>query len=106
MLEVTAWMAGIAVVLYAVPFLNALLGGLVGGARAGSVRRALAGAALSALLLTGFTLAFRAGFVAPIWDLGRGDFPLLPVVNASALLLGALLGSLPSSLQRRPRRVP
>jgi hypothetical protein len=87
-------MVGLGVALYFLPFLNGLVGGFVGGFRAGKRHEALVGAVLAAFALAGFTLVFRAGFIAPIWDLSaRSSLPVLPVLNGAGVLIGALGGT-------------
>ncbi len=87
------WMIGISLVLFFLPALNGLIGGAVGGYKAGSATRGLSAAILPAiisgigiwLLLTLFDapiLGFLAGLAVGVWAL----------ISSIGLLIGAALG--------------
>lgn len=87
------WMIGISLVLFFLPAINGLIGGAVGGYKAGSAKRGLGAALLPAiivgvgiwLLLAVFDapiLGFLAGFAVGLWAL----------ISSIGLLIGAAIG--------------
>ncbi len=87
------WMIGISLVLFFLPALNGLIGGAVGGYKAGSAMRGLSAAILPAiisgigiwLLLILFDapiLGFLAGLAVGVWAL----------ISSIGLLIGAVIG--------------
>lgn len=87
------WMIGISLVLFFLPALNGLIGGWVGGYKAGSAMRGLGAAVLPAIvagigiwvLLTfvgGPILGFLSGVAVGLWAL----------ISSIGLLIGALIG--------------
>jgi hypothetical protein len=87
-----AWMVPVSVILYFVPLLNGVIGGMVGGYRVPRMRPAILAGVLSGMLLTGFSLAFRARFL-PIWNFaGRSGWPVLAIADAACLVIGAVAG--------------
>ncbi|WP_373044810.1 hypothetical protein [Vulgatibacter sp.] len=87
------WMVGLTLVLFWLPLLNGLIGGLVGGYRVGSVGRALTAAILPAVVVAlGLWLllaAFNLGGWGLLAGLGAG---LLIVVADLGIFLGAAVG--------------
>ena len=93
LLVCSLWMVGISLVLFFIPALNGLIGGAVGGYKAGAVKRGLAAAILPAIvaglgvwvLLAVFALpvlGFFAGVAVGIWAL----------LSSIGLLIGAAIG--------------
>ena len=87
------WMVGISLVLFFIPALNGLIGGAVGGYKAGSVKRGLSAAVLPAIIaglgiwvllavLALPVLGFFAGVAIGIWAL----------LSSIGLLVGAAIG--------------
>lgn len=93
LLVCSLWMIGISLVLFFVPALNGLIGGAVGGYKAGSAKRGLAAAVLPAIIagsgiwvllavLALPVLGFFAGVAVGIWALA----------SSIGLLIGAAIG--------------
>jgi predicted branched-subunit amino acid permease len=104
------WMGGLSLLLFWMPIVGPLVAGLVGGRKAGSVKRAVAAVFLPALLLG---LLVTAG-VAYLTDLlawgvlaGIGTATLL-LLQVGPMLAGALSGGLIAELEagRRDRPPP
>ncbi|HEX5515478.1 MAG TPA: hypothetical protein VFY81_13860 [Gammaproteobacteria bacterium] len=87
------WMVGVSLVLFFLPALNGLIGGVVGGYKAGTVGRALSAAVLPAIvvffgvwgLMAMFdhaVIGFLSGIAVGIWAL----------ISSIGLLIGALIG--------------
>jgi len=102
------WMGGLSLLLFWLPVVGPLVAGLVGGHKAGSVKRAVAAVFLPALLLG---LLVTAG-VAYLTDLlawgvlaGVGTAVLL-LLQVGPMLAGALSGGLAAELAARRRAPP
>lgn len=87
------WMVGISLVLFFLPAFNGVIGGIVGGYKAGTPRRALSAAVLPAIavlfgvwgLMAAFdhaVIGFISGVAAGIWA----------VFSSIGLFIGALIG--------------
>ena len=90
------WMLGLSVLLFWLPGGGALIAGVVGGYKAGSIGSALLAALLPALVfgLALFTLAASLSGM-PVLGLvaGMGGF-VLAALHVGPLLLGALIGGI------------
>lgn len=91
----SVWMIVISLVLFFVPAINGLIGGAVGGYKAGSVGRALTAAVLPSIIVglslwgllatfVGLTLGFVGGLAVGVWAL----------ISSVSLLLGAAIGGM------------
>lgn len=87
------WMIGISLVLFFLPALNGLIGGAVGGYKAGSAMRGVGAAILPAIvsgigiwillgMFGGPILGFLAGMALGVWAL----------ISSIGLLIGAAIG--------------
>lgn len=87
------WMVVISMLLFFLPALNGLIGGAVGGYKAGSVKRGL-GAALLPALAAGIGIwILLAIFDAPVIGFLSGlAFGVWALISSIGLLLGAMLG--------------
>lgn len=87
------WMVVISLVLFFLPAINGLIGGLVGGYKVGSAGRALVAAILPAVIVgVGFWILLAAVGV-PIWGIFGGlAIGLLIALSELGLFVGALLG--------------
>ncbi|MFL5495288.1 MAG: hypothetical protein ACJ8DC_12965 [Gemmatimonadales bacterium] len=94
------WMAGLSLLLFWLPGLGPFIAGLVGGSKAGSVRRAVLAVFLPAVL-TGVLAAAGVVYLAHwwVWGLlaGLGGIAV-SLLNVVPLLGGAVLGGLVSRL--------
>jgi hypothetical protein len=96
--QAMAWMIGLSVALFWIPFLGSLIAGFVGGRKAGGIGEGLIAAVLPGviLLLTSILLGSLLGWIPVIgqlvgWMLGMGAW-VLGFVNVIPLLLGAAVG--------------
>ena len=96
--QAMAWMIGLSVALFWIPFLGSLIAGFVGGRKAGGIGEGLIAAVLPGviLLLTSILLGSLLGWIPVIgqlvgWMLGMGAW-VLGFVNVVPLLLGAAIG--------------
>jgi hypothetical protein len=88
-----AWMVLISVVLFFLPALNGLIGGAVGGYKAGSAKRGLIAALLPALAAGIGIWVILAIFNAPILGFLSGlAFGVWALISSIGLLIGAVLG--------------
>lgn len=87
------WMIVISMILFFLPALNGLIGGAVGGYKAGSAMRGL-GAAILPAIISGIGIwVLLAVFDAPILGFLAGmAIGLWALVSSIGLLIGALLG--------------
>ena len=93
-----AWMVGLSVALFWIPFIGSLIAGFVGGRKAGGLGEGVIAALLPGviLLLTSILLGSVLGWIPVIgqlvgWLLGMGAW-VLGFVNVVPLLLGAAIG--------------
>ena len=93
-----AWMIGLSVALFWIPFLGSFIAGFVGGRKAGGLGEGVIAALLPGviLLLTSILLGSVLGWIPVIgqlvgWLLGMGAW-VLGFVNVIPLLLGAAVG--------------
>lgn len=94
------WMIGIALVLFFLPLVNGLIGGLVGGYKVGTPGRALSAAILPAVVVAGGLWLLLALFDAPILGFAAGTAAGVLIVLADlGLVVGALIGGV---LARKP----
>jgi hypothetical protein len=87
------WMVAISMVLFFLPAINGLIGGAVGGYKAGSAGRGLAAGVLPAIVVGLLLWIIFAMFDAPIIGfLGGVAVGLWALLSSAGLLLGALIG--------------
>lgn len=87
------WMIGISLLLFFLPALNGLIGGGVGGYKAGSVGRGLAAAILPALVVGLVIWALLALFNAPVLGFISGlAVGIWALISSIGLLIGAMIG--------------
>jgi len=87
------WMLVISMLLFFLPALNGLIGGAVGGFKAGSVKRGLIAALLPALAAGLGIWALLAVFNAPIIGFLSGlAFGIWALISSIGLLIGAMVG--------------
>ena len=87
------WMVGISLVLFFLPALNGLIGGAVGGYKAGSAMRGLGAAVLPAIVSGIGTWVLLAVFDAPILGFLAGlAVGAWALISSIGLLIGALVG--------------
>lgn len=100
----SAWMVVISLALFFLPVVNGLIGGAVGGYKAGDVKRALGAAVLPAIVVTVALWIVFALFNAPIWGLAAGTAMGIIILLADVgLFVGAIIGGALSNA-KRPRR--
>jgi hypothetical protein len=91
--EGTAWMVGITVALFFLPLLNGLIGGMVGGYKVGTVRRALTAAFLPAIVVSVGLFLILALFKMPgIGALAGATLGLVVLLADVGIFLGAAIG--------------
>ena len=97
------WMGGLSLLLFWLPAVGPFIAGLVGGSKAGSVRRAVLAVFLPAVL-TGVLAAAGVSYLTHwwVWGLlaGLGGVAV-SLLNVVPLLGGAVLGGLLARLDRR-----
>lgn len=87
------WMVGISLLLFFLPALNGLIGGGVGGYKAGSVGRGLGAAILPSLFVGGAIWVLLAIFDAPVLGFISGlAIGIWALISSIGLLIGALIG--------------
>ena len=87
------WMVVISVLLFFLPAINGLIGGAIGGYKAGSVSRGLAAAILPAIAAGIGIWLLLAVFHTPVLGFFAGlAFGLWAFISSIGLLIGALLG--------------
>jgi hypothetical protein len=87
------WMLVISMLLFFLPALNGLIGGAVGGFKAGSVKRGLIAALLPAIGAGVGIWVLLAIFDAPIIGFLSGlAFGVWALISSIGLLVGAMLG--------------
>jgi hypothetical protein len=87
------WMIGISLLLFFLPALNGLIGGAVGGYKAGSTGRALSAAVLPAVVVGMALWGLIALFDAPVIGFVSGiAVGLWALFSSLGVLLGALIG--------------
>ncbi|HEX5765425.1 MAG TPA: hypothetical protein VFY27_07640 [Woeseiaceae bacterium] len=87
------WMLVISMLLFFLPALNGLIGGAVGGFKAGSVKRGLIAALLPAIAAGLGIWALLAVFDAPIIGFLSGlAFGVWALISSIGLLVGAMVG--------------
>jgi hypothetical protein len=87
------WMLVISILLFFLPALNGLIGGAVGGFKAGSVKRGLIAALLPAIAAGLGIWALLAVFDAPIIGFLSGlAFGVWALISSIGLLVGAMVG--------------
>ena len=103
----SVWMVAISLLLFFLPLLNGLIGGIVGGLRAGDPKRALAAAVLPALVVSLGLWLLVAAFAAPVVGFMRGAAPGAVVLLAIiGLFVGAALGGWIAQSRHRPAGRP
>ena len=89
----SALMVGITLALFFVPAVNGFIGGLVGGYKVGSIKRALTAALLPAVLAAVALWAIIALFNAPVLGFFAGTAAtILIVLSEVGLFVGAAVG--------------
>lgn len=87
------WMIGISLLLFFLPALNGLIGGGVGGYKAGTVGRGLAAAVLPAIIVGAAIWVLLAMFNAPVLGFISGlAVGIWALISSIGLLIGALIG--------------
>ena len=89
------WMIAISLLLFFLPAINGLIGGAVGGYKAGSLMRGVSASILPAVIV-GFSLwGLFAAFDAPILGFFGGlAVGLWALISSVGLLIGAAIGGL------------
>lgn len=89
------WMIGISLLLFFVPAINGLIGGVVGGYKAGSVGRGLTAAVLPSIVVGLSLWGLFASFVGPMLGFVGGlAVGVWALISSVSLLLGAAIGGL------------
>lgn len=96
------WMGCLTLLLFWLPVVGPFIAGLVGGVKAGSVKRALLAVFVPGIL-TGLMVAVGVTYLTDLWFwgvlAGLGGL-VLSFLNVGPLLLGAVLGGLGAGLSR------
>ena len=96
------WMIGITLVLFFLPLINGIVGGIVGGYKVGDWKRALGAAVLPALVVALGMWLIVAAFGAPVWGLIGGTAAGIVVLLADlGIFIGAAIGGLAAQSRRR-----
>ena len=100
------WMAGLSLLLFWLPVVGPMIAGVVGGWKAGDLRRALLAVFLPAVG-TGILVAVGIGWLTRLafWGVlaGLGGL-VLALLNVGPMLLGAIAGGAAAGLQHRIAR--
>ncbi len=95
------WMSGLALLLFWLPLVGPLVAGLVGGYKAGTVKRAIVAVFLPAIL-TGLLAAAGIGYLTQTWFwsilAGIGGV-WVSLLNLTPLFAGAVLGGLAAQIR-------
>lgn len=87
------WMIAISVLLFFLPAINGLVGGVVGGYKAGSAGRGLAAAVLPSIVVGLSLWGFLAWYGRPIFGIFAGlAIGLWALISSVALLIGGIIG--------------
>lgn len=87
------WMIGVTLALFFLPILNGLIGGLIGGYKVGSLKRALAAAVLPALVAAVGLWVIFAVLGAPIFGVLAGAGVAVMIgLSEIGIFLGAAIG--------------
>jgi hypothetical protein len=87
------WMIGISLLLFFVPALNGLIGGAVGGYKAGSAGRGITAAVLPSVIVGISLWGLFAVFDAPVLGFFGGlAIGLWALISSLGLLIGAVVG--------------
>lgn len=101
----SAWMVGICLLLFFLPLVNGLIGGAVGGYKAGTPSRGAIAALIPALIVTAALWAIFAVFGGPVLGFFAGAAAGVLVLLADVgLFIGALIGGYLAET-RGPRRI-
>lgn len=97
------WMLGMCVLLYFIPVINGLVGGLIGGYKVGTWRRALVTVVL-AVVASSFVLTLVYGVMdlSLLIPVGNMSPRTLIIGTAAALIVGAVVGSLVGNAHKSP----
>ena len=98
------WMIVISLALFFLPALNGLIGGAVGGYKAGSAARGLTAAVLPAIVVGAVLWIVFALFDAPILGFFGGlALGLWALISSVGVLVGAIIGGVlaPARIPRR-----
>ena len=97
------WMAGLSLLLFWLPVVGPMIAGVVGGWKAGDLRRALLAVFLPAVG-TGILVAVGIGWLTHLafWGVlaGLGGL-VLALLNVGPMLIGAIAGGLAAGLRHR-----
>lgn len=89
------WMIGISVLLFFVPAINGLIGGAVGGYKAGSAPRGVSAAILPSIIVGLLLWLIFAMFDAPVLGFFGGlAVGVWAIISSVGLLIGAAIGGL------------
>lgn len=101
----SAWMVGISLLLFFLPLVNGLIGGAVGGYKAGTPKRGLLAALIPSLLVAAGLWAIFAVFGGPVMGFFAGAAAGMLVLLADVgLFIGAAIGGYFAET-RGPRRI-
>lgn len=91
----SAWMVGLTLVLFFIPLLNGLIGGAVGGYKAGDWKRAVGAALIPAVIVSVVLAVVISMMNAPILGFFAGMTAFMLVLLADVgILIGAVIGGL------------
>lgn len=89
------WMIGISLLLFFLPAINGLIGGAVGGYKAGSMMRGLSAAILPAVVVGASLWGLFVVFDAPILGFFGGlALGLWALISSIGVLIGAAVGGI------------
>jgi hypothetical protein len=101
----SAWMVGISVLLFFLPLVNGLIGGVVGGYKAGTPKRGIIAAVIPSLIVAAALWAIFAVFGGPVMGFFAGAAAGMLVLLADiGLFIGALIGGY-FAQSRGPNRI-
>jgi hypothetical protein len=97
------WMVVISIALFFLPLINGLIGGAVGGYKAGDWKRALVAAVIPAAIVTAGLWLLLIAFDAPVLGFVAGTAAGILILLADVgIFVGALVGGLLSQNRRYP----
>jgi hypothetical protein len=100
------WMVVITIALFFLPLVNGLIGGAVGGYKAGDWKRALAAAVIPAAVVAVALWIVLIAFGAPVIGFVAGAAAGVVILLADVgIFVGAIAGGLAAQHQHRPLRI-
>ena len=98
------WMVGLSLVLFFLPAINGLIGGAVGGYKAGNWKRALGAAILPAILVgIGLWLIFALFDAAVLGFVAGTAVGILILIAEVGIFVGAVAGGLIAQNKSKPQ---